>query len=298
MSWRFKDKILLAASAGTTLLGSHAVYASDVEFSIETETEADELERAHSGATLEIYYGQHVSINFKTPLAVSGTPGNAPAIGPLLLACGLVQVSTSTAVTYTKGEATAAKCLLRFGNNTHEIDQMMGNMSISLEKGRPMINWQFKGLFSPPVASSAPPEANWSNWAKPSTLGATNSSAFKLDGASRTLHKLTVDLGNNVIFDRAINHDEIMITGHESTANFTVSAETLALFNPFNAVGNIQTFEFNHGSSAGSRVTILGRYQMPVPKYTNLDSELTGYEFDGKLVPSNAGYDELTLVFE
>ena len=37
---------------------------------------------------------------------------------------------------------------------------------------------------------------------------------------------------------------------------------------------------------------------MPRPKYASLESELTGYEFDGKLVPSGTGYDEITFVFE
>jgi len=43
---------------------------------------------------------------------------------------------------------------------------------------------------------------------------------------------------------------------------------------------------------------VLGRFQMPQPKYASLSSELTGYEFDSKLIPSGAGNDELSFVFE
>ncbi len=57
-------------------------------------------------------------------------------------------------------------------------------------------------------------------------------------------------------------------------------------------------YEFSHGTAVGKKVTLLGRFQMPQPKYASLESELTGYELDGKLVPSGAGYDELTWVFE
>ncbi|MCG7549207.1 hypothetical protein [Pseudoalteromonas sp. Of7M-16] len=298
MSWRFKDRLIMADSLGTTLTGNHAIYASEVEFNIEAETEKDDIERAHSGSSLEIIYGEHVTLNFKTPLAMSGSAGSAPAIAPLLLACGMVQVSSANAVTFTKGAATKATCLMRFGQNTHVLTEMLGTFSINLEKGQPMFNWQFKGLFSAPVQSSGPPPVDWSRWKKPSTLGVTNSSAFKLNGLARTLHKLTVDVGNNVIFDRAINHEEILITGHESTANITVTSDSLSLFNPFELAGSIQNFEFNHGQGAGNKVTLLGRFQMPTPKYASLESELTGYELDGKLVPSDSGYDELTLVFE
>ncbi|CAI86620.1 hypothetical protein [Pseudoalteromonas translucida] len=297
-TWRFKDKLILADAAGTTLTGLHAIYASDVEFTPESESEKDELETSYSGASMETFYGEHVSLNFKTPLAMSGTAGTAPAYAPLLLACGMVQVADVSSVTFTKGAAVAAKCTLRFGKNTHNITQMKGNVSFALEKGKPMLNWQFKGLFSPPVASSAPPSVDWDRWVRPEVLGVSNSSDFKLSDTQRTLHKLTVDLGNNVVFDRAINHEEIMITGHESSANFTLSADELTNFDPWKDVGKVQTFEFTHGTAVGKKVTIIGRYQMPWPKYTSLDSELTGYEFDGKLVPSGTGYDELTIVFE
>ncbi|WP_233997891.1 hypothetical protein [Pseudoalteromonas sp. T1lg10] len=235
-SWRFKDKLILADALGTTLTGLHAIYATDVEFNIESESEKDELETPHSGASLEEFYGEHVTLNFKTPLAVSGTPGDAPAIAPLLLACGMVQVADVASVTYTKGTATKAKCLVRFGQNTHAIDEMLGNVSLSLEKGIPKLNWQFKGLFSKPIQSAAPPAVDWDRWKRPEVLGVANSSDFLLDSVQRTLHKLTVDQGNNVVFDRAINHEEIMITGHESTTSMTLTADTLANFDPFNQV--------------------------------------------------------------
>jgi hypothetical protein len=297
-SWRFKDKLLLVDALGTTLTGQHAVYASDVEFNIESETDKDEVETAHSGASLDIFYGKHVTLNFKTPLAMSGTAGQAPAIAPLLLACGFVQVTAATSVTYALGTATKAKCLMRFGQNTHEISQMLGNVSFSFEKGIPRLNWQFKGLFSAPIASSAPPAVDWTRWKRPEVLGVECASAFKLNSIARTLHKLTVDVGNNVIYDRAINFEEILITGHESKAQMTVSADALATFNPFTQSGEVLPIEFKHGSAAGKKFTLTGRYQMPIPKYASLESELTGYDLDGKLVPSGAGYDELTLVFE
>jgi len=297
-TWRFKNKLILADAAGTTLTGLHAIYATDVEFNIEGESEKDELETPHSGASLEEYYGEHITLNFKTPLAVSGVAGAVPAVAPLFLACGREQVTTASTVTYVKGDATKATCLVRFGNNTHQISEMLGTWSISLEKGIPKVNWQFKGLFSAPIESSAPPVVDWTRWKRPEVLGVSNSSAFTLNNVTRTLHKLTIDEGNNVIFDRAINHEEIMITGHESTAKFTLTADALSVFNPFEMVGEVHDFEFSHGTVAGKKVTLLGKAQLGHPKYASLESELTGYDFDTKLVPSGAGYDELTIVFE
>ena len=223
--WRFKDKLILADALGTTLTGAHAIYATDVEFSIEGESEKDELETSYSGASLEEFYGEHITLNFKTPLAMSGIAGTVPAFAPLMLACGMVQVSDATSVTYTKGAATKAICQMRFGQNTHVISEMLGNLSISLEKGIPKINWQFKGLFSAPVQSTAAPTVDWTRWKRPEVLGVANSSNFKLNNIVRTLHKLTVDLGNNVIFDQAINAEQIMISGHECSANMTLTAE-------------------------------------------------------------------------
>lgn len=298
MSWRFKDKLILADALGTTLTGLHAIYATDIEFNIEGESEKDELETSYSGASLEEFSGEHVTLNFKTPLAMSGAAGTVPAFAPLMLACGMVQVADASSVTFTKGAATKAKCLIRFGQNTHNISEMLGNVSMSLEKGIPTLNWQMKGLFSPPVQSAAAPVVDWERWKRPEVLGVANSSAFKLNNVTRTLHKLTVDLGNNVIFDQAINHEEIMITGHECSANMTLTAETLATFNPFDEVGQVQTFEFSHGTAAGKKVTLLGRFQMPRPKYASLESELTGYELDSKLIPSGTGFDEITWIFE
>lgn len=297
-TWRFKDKLILAANLGTTLSGLHAIYATDVEFNIESESEKDELETPFSGASLEEYYGEHITLNFKTPLAISGTAGAIPAVAPLFLACGREQVTTASTVTYVKGDSTKATCLVRFGNNTHEISEMLGTWSISLEKGIPKVNWQFKGLFSAPIESAEAPVVDWDLWKRPDVLGVTNESKFTLNGTSRILHKLTIDEGNNVIFDRAINHEEIMLTGHESTAKFTLTADALSAFNPFESVGEVQNFEFSHGSAAGKKVSILGRVQLGHPKYASLESEQTGYDFDTKLVPSGAGYDELTIVFE
>ncbi len=95
----------------------------------------------------QTFYGHHVSLNFKTPLAVSGVAGTAPVTSPLWLACGFAQVSDATKVVYSRGAATPAVASFIFGKHTHAITGLKGNFSLALEKGRPMIQWQFKGVF-------------------------------------------------------------------------------------------------------------------------------------------------------
>ncbi len=295
--WRFKDKTLLMGTQGATLAVAHAIYALDVEFSIEHESENERPASNYSGAELQTFYGHHVSLNFKTPLAVSGVAGTAPVTSPLWLACGFAQVSDATKVVYSRGAATPAVASFIFGKHTHAITGLKGNFSLAFEKGRPMIQWQFKGVFSAPTASGAALQPNWDSWKKPDVLGPEYGSSFKLNNIAMTLHKLSVDAGNKVIYDRTITSSAIEITGHESKGQLTVTATELATFNPFTMAGEVVPFEFKHGMVAGKKITISGRLQLPVPKYANLSSELTGYELEGNLIPL-VGNDELKITFE
>lgn len=90
MSWCFKDKLILVDVLGIILMGMYVIYVSEVELIIESESEKDEFEISYSGVSLEMFYGEYISFNFKIFLVMSGVVGNVFVFVFLLFVCGMV----------------------------------------------------------------------------------------------------------------------------------------------------------------------------------------------------------------
>ena len=101
-------------------------------------------------------------VSFKTEIVGSGTPGTAPRVGALLLACGMAEtIYTATpSVNYRDASSSLSSVTLYCyqGGRLHKIFGAVGNVKIACEAGKQgMMDFSFQGLKGAAPAITAIP---------------------------------------------------------------------------------------------------------------------------------------------
>ena len=307
MSQKWREKAILGAieteyGKSPGLTGAHAVLAKDVELRpLETEAVQRGLDRPFLGADEDIFTGEHVGMSFKVELAASGTKGVAPAWGPLLRACGFAEIITpDTKVEYVLATGSYESVALEFfmGTNLHPLLGAYGEVGITLEKGIPYLTFDFKGLFSTP-STKALPKADFSNWKKPVTLGPGKTTDFSLHGHAGIPYKLSLSLGNEVVFDENLVSQKIEIADRNGSGSITIEAPKNSTINFFDRTlkGATGPLAIKHGAQGGNRISIdCPNVQVKAPKYAEQNKK-AALEMGLGLLPV-AGNDEIKITID
>lgn len=305
---RFDDRVILlgeeaAYGAGVSLSAANYQRVFDLNITPEGEEITDEAERGYEGAHEDIPHGEHVSVSYKTHLFGSGTAGTPPPFAAALLACRLAEVvDPGVSVTYVlasdMGGSAAAN--IRIGNNLHEIVGMRGMVEIVFEKGVPKLSWQFKGLWQEPThTAAAMPVVDNAPWLHFVPTGPGRTTNASLHGQSVKPYSLSLNPGNEPIYDESLTSAEILFAGRDGSGKIQIEAPTLDVINFFERSSKRThgSLSISHGP-AGSRATLACPHvQVKKPVYTKLDNGNVGYDMDFKLLPL-LGNDEFSLMFD
>lgn len=242
----------------------------------------------------------HVSINFDTELAGSGTAGTAPAWGPLLRACGCAEVIVATtSVTYTPITDNIESVYMKFwvGGTLHAIKGARGSAKLTVNaQGIPMVSWSFMGLWVAPseVAAVTP---TLTAFKKPLIANKVNTPTFTVNAIPLVMRSFTFDLNNQVEPRMLIGSESVLITDHREQIEFTCEAVPVTTLDPY-GLANAQTtvaLSLVHGTTAGNIVTL----STPAAEF----KRPTGYQQNqgvaewplSMLALPNAGNDQFSL---
>lgn len=309
MAMRWREKLILLApepgyNQAVTPDASHYQRAMDFSISFEEEGVQDEVEQGYEGLVEEIPTGEHVSVSYKTHLFGSGTAGTPPPYSAALLSCRLAEiVEANTRVRYVIASDDGASCaaLLRIGKNLHTITGMRGQVDWVMEKGIPMLQWQFKGTFNEPThQNAAPPTVDNAPWLNFQPTGPGRSSDCELHGQAVRPYSVTMSTGNEPVYDESLVDSQIIFNERSPSGKVQIEAPTLDEINYFARASNREhgNFTIQHGQTAGNIAKLVcPNVQIKKPTYTSLDTGNVGYDIDFMPLPVN-GNDEYELVFE
>ncbi|UFZ05456.1 phage tail tube protein [Bradyrhizobium ontarionense] len=303
--WR--KQVLLAkieTTYGTdpTLTGAlNAILAKNVTISpMDGSDVSRDLVTPYFGNQPSIPAELHVTINFDTELAGSGTPGTVPAWGVLLRACGCAEVITaSTSVTYTPITDNIESAYLKFwvGGTLHAIKGVRGSVKLTANaQGIPMMSWSFMGLWvAPAEAAAAVPTLT--AFKKPVMVNKTNTPTFNVNSVSLVMRNFSFDLNNQVEPRMLVGTESVLITDHREQIEFTCESVPVTTLDPY-GLANAQTtvpVSLVHGTTAGNIITL----SAPTSEF----KRPTGYQQNqgvaewplSMLALPNAGNDQFSL---
>lgn len=278
--------------------------AMDMSITYEQEDVQDEVEQGFEGNVEEIPNGEHVSLSYKTHLVCSGTRGVRPPLADAFLACRFAEVvETDTRVRYViaEGQGGSVATYFRIGSNLHVIRGMRGMVDLVMEKGIPMLQWQFKGLFETPQhTADALPRPNNAPWLNYRTTGPGRTLNFSFHGVAMRPYSLNLNTGNEPIYDQSLVDAQVLFNERKASSKMQIEALPLDVINLYqtNSTRTHGPLSIQHRTEPGHIFKMnCPLVQNKKPAYVKLNTGNTGYDVDLMPLPVN-GNDEYEFIFE
>ena len=267
---------------------------------LNAELASRDLVRPYLGASEQLIASNYVSVEFEVEMAGSGTAGTAPAYGPLLQACGMLETDGASDVTYTPVSASFASVTLYYNVDgvLHKVTGARGNVEMSLQAGQiPVFRFSFTGLYNAPTDTAAP-AVTYTAFQTPQAANNDNTTGFSLFGYSGALSSLSLNLNNAVQYRTLIGAEDVLLTDRGVNGEVVFEAPTIAAKDFFSiALGNtLGALDITHGTTAGNKVQITSsRVDISNPTYQDQNG-IHMLQVPITLVPSTAGNDEFSIV--
>ncbi|MFN4191815.1 MAG: phage tail tube protein [Tabrizicola sp.] len=297
----FKIETTYGVDAAPTA-ADNAVLATNVKFQPMEGTDVSRnLELPYLGAQGTIPNELHAKISFDVELAPSGTPGVAPAWGPLLRACGVAQVvNAGISVVYnpiSTGHESGTMHLW-IDSTRYVARGMRGTAKLELNaQGIGYLKFELTGLFVAPGELARPSPVNLTAFQKPQVATTANTPTFTIGGTAFVMRSFELDLKNQVEPRFLVGAEAILITQREDMIKTVVEAQPLSVFNPFVKALNqtADAITLVHGTGAG-RVSTLSVQAAQMQRLQGLENAQKIKEWPLSLMPLPVvGNDQWTL---
>lgn len=220
------------------------------------EVEVD-VDNGYLGNNEKYLVGMHSLVEFKVPIAGSGTAGDVPGYGVLHRMCGLAEtIDAGVDVRYNRVVTGWEAGTIKFNHDGIEYVLLgsRGNLSWELAPNNVMYwMYRFLGLFVDP-ATVAFPTPTLSGFKKPVVVSNANT-AFDIFGfADGVLRGWSFDMGNDVQHEDLPGNNSVDIVNGKPQSQITFDEPPLATHNFYNDVKNRTqgAFNFQHGTVAGN----------------------------------------------
>lgn len=260
--------------------------------------------RAFLGAFPKLNVGEAIKITFPTELKGSGTAGTAPEIGPLFEACGFTRSSSpGVSVTYVpNSDILSAKSVTLwwyFDGMVHKVTGCRGTFTIEAKAGQyAKINWEFTGLYQK-AADLALATGTYNDTVPARFVNA----ALTIDSYSAIVENLKITIGNEIARRPSANAATGILAYFIKARNITGEIDpevvTLATKDFWAMMDDSDQVAFTAaiGGTAGNICTITAPgVQLTDLKYGDRENLLT-YQIPIAFIPSDAGNDEISMVF-
>ena len=297
----------------------------------ESDVVSRDLVRPYFGANEQLQANTRVSCTFSVEMAGIGAgqdADNPPNFGDCIKACGFSQESDNSVDTSTDNRfifvpnstvSTSVSILYNIDGVKHEVSGAKGTFSINCSVGQiPTIDFTFTGVYRPPADANALVPA-YNKQADPVLFDNNNTTGFKIFGETGlSMSSFSLDIGNEVVFRELVggpDGGEVLITNRNITGSVTVEAVNLTSggsqqWDPFAAAladGTLGEISFTHGTTALNKVTVQSGEITSQTTKNRVDlGSITYGEEDGiamweipfTMIPTTAGNDEFSLIFE
>ena len=267
--------------------------------------------RPYFGSSEELVGTYYVTLGFDLELAGSGTAGTAPAWAKALLAAGFAEtLVASTCAEYRPVTDSQGSCTIYWYDSgvLRKVTGARGNVMLMLKVGeRPVLRFTYTGIYNAITAVAVPTDSDFDDFETPEvvttansgdvTFGATYSEAVFTGGTGYPSMGLEIDVGQKVEFIPLLGREAVEITDRQATLKLAleltaaqeVSFKAEVLANTTTAVS------LQHGDTAGNIVGVhMPTVQKINPKLTDQQG-LRLVSYDGRLVPTTAGNDEIVI---
>ncbi|MEN8721870.1 MAG: phage tail tube protein [Alphaproteobacteria bacterium] len=239
------------------------------------------LDRPGFGADPALLVGSHVQTSFNIEVAGAGAAGDVPAYGQLLRMCGFAETNTpATDTVYdpvSSGfESGTLHAFLK--DQKYALTGFRAACGVTLSaQDVPRFNFNGLGLFNAP-ADGAAPSPDFSAYADPVPVEDAHTE-FQLGGVDLPMVSLTIQPGQNVIYENIVNQECVAINGRSYSGSLSVKMdELLATFDPvaLARAGTLQSLNLIHGKVAGNIVEISApAVQLGAPTTGNRNGDRT-----------------------
>ena len=265
----------------------------------DAETADRGIEQPYFGNSGKVILSSWSKVSFDVALAGSGTPGLAPKWAPLLLGSSFAETLTpDTSAIYNLVSAALGSVTgyLNIDGTLHKFFGSRGNVKLKLAaKGVPMLSFEFTSLYNDPAAVVAP-TVDRSGWIVEEGVNAANTSHITIDGVDMAWSEINCDIGNEI---SRVNlpgpQVEVVIGDRKPTADVTVVAPALQVFNPYALAskGDTLVISTTHGSVAGKQIKTELKVRIVGVAETEIE-KLFAYKLTLEPTPV-LGNDEITI---
>lgn len=261
-----------------------------------------DTDRSTLGSESQINTAPGVQVSFEVEIAGSGTPGDAPAWGEVLRACGFAEtIDAGVDVEYAPISQAIPSATLKFylDGQEHAVRGARGTVVFQMSRGQiPTMAFTFMGLYTRPTAVALPSE-DVSDYIAPVALTQANTPTFTLGGVASILESLSIDMGNNIVHRNLVGSDSVQMTDRAATGQMVLEAPAIGTKNWFADVEShagitTQALSLVHGTAAGNIVSLAA----PKVQLASIDPQesdgLVVYNMSAIYIP-NTGDDELVI---
>ena len=287
-----------------TPAGSNAILVRNLEIQpLVADTVNRELVRPYLGQADQLLSQTRVEVTFEVELAGSGTAGTAPAYGPVLRSCALSEtISAGVSVTYAPESSGFESCTIYYHQDgiRHKVTGCRGTFEMSCEVGQiPVLSFTMTGIYNAPTDETQP-TPTYSNQASPVLFKEGNTTNFSAFSYAGCLMSYNFSIANDVIYRELVGcTKQVLITNRAPSGTVVIEAPTITAKDFFTVATGSSTgsITFQHGQSAGNIVTMTtAQSDLGNLTYSDQDGiQMLNMPFIA--VPTNAGDDELSLVY-
>lgn len=266
---------------------------------MEAETIDRNIEMPYMGSAGKALVASWSKLSFEILLGASGVLGTAPKWGPMMLALGFAEtIVASTSVTYNLASSgfSGLTAYVNIDGTLHKLVGCRGEVKAKISaKGIPTLAVELTSVYTAPVTGVVP-SVTTTGWAYDLAVNSVNTGKVTLNAVDLAFSTLEWACGNQVArIDLPGPQREVAITDRKPTANLTVLAPALAVFDPFALAqaGTAITLTNTHGTVAGAKVKTDLKVRVTGADYDQIDG-MVAYKLTLDPTPV-AGNDEITL---
>lgn len=268
---------------------------------ITAEQVSRDLIRPYKGNSGKLVSGEHRKLTCEVELAGGGTAGEAPAWGPLLLACGFSETITAgTDVQYALvGEGEPLLTLHGWLDGTlFKLTDAKGTVSFELNpKAIPVLKFEFIGAYSKPEEGAMPAGVDYSAFMQPKVVGKTNTPTLSIFGHSACTSAFSINLANQLAWRELINCAGAVSPDRQPTGSITMEfpKATTKDWTEIVRSGERGAANIVHGVDPGNIIELQMPNIQPGPFTLQDDAGVAMMTMPFDLVPV-LGNDELTVI--